>query len=194
MRFILGSSSPRRKELLQTYGLKFEIVSPDIEEVPGTNERPEDFVKRVANDKMEAILKTIRYDKKKNPVIITADTIVVLNDKILGKPKTEKDAFDMLKGLQNRWHIVYTAFCINYRIKRICRLVKTDVRFRRLSDTEIKRYIKSGEPMDKAGAYAAQGKGASIIKEIKGSYTNVVGLPMAELIDELKKLKIKSEL
>ncbi len=191
MRLILGSSSPRRKELLKSYGLKFTIIKPNIEEYSHKNELPEEFVKRAAREKLEAILKISRYKKIKEKVIVTADTIVVYKKKIFGKPKDERDAFRMLKLLQNRWHIVYTSFCIYYRGKIICKLVKTYVKFRKMDDTEIKDYIQSGEPMDKAGAYAAQGRGAAIIKEIRGSYTNVVGLPMAELIEELKRLKIK---
>ncbi len=105
----------------------------------------------------------------------------------------KKDAFKMLKVLQNRWHTVYTAYCIFYKQKTYIRIVQTSVRFRPLSDKEIVKYIESGEPMDKAGAYAAQGKGAAIIKEIRGSYTNVVGLPMAELIEDFKRLKIQPE-
>ncbi|MCX7957730.1 MAG: Maf family protein [Deltaproteobacteria bacterium] len=193
MKFILGSSSPRRKELLKKYGLRFTVLKPGIDEIPKKGETPEDFVKRAACDKLNAIIKKPGKGVIRDRVIITADTIVVLKRKILGKPRDEKEAFLMLKSLQNRWHIVYTCFCIYYKGRRICKLVKTSVRFRPLSDKEIKEYISSGEPMDKAGAYAAQDKGASIIKEIKGSYTNVVGLPMAELIDELKKLKIQPE-
>lgn len=191
MRIILGSSSPRRRWLLKGLGFRFEVKRPDIDETPLNNESPMNFVKRAARDKLDVILK--RYKVGKDTLIITADTIVVLGKRILGKPKNKKEAFLMLRTLQNRWHRVYTAFCIYYNEKIISRLVKTDVRFRKLSNREIRDYIDSGEPMDKAGAYAAQGKGAAIIKEIHGSYTNVVGLPIAELIEEINGLKIQSK-
>jgi len=192
MDFILGSSSPRRRELLSSIGIRYKIVVPDIDEKPGDGESPRRFVERAANDKLRAILKKVRVTR--DTIILTADTIVVLGKRILGKPSSEGDAFDMLRRLEGRWHKVYTAFCIYCSGKNISRVVGTDVRFRRLSDSEIREYINTKEPMDKAGAYAAQGRGATIIKEIRGSYTNVVGLPMAELIEELKRLKIQSEL
>ncbi len=191
MRFILGSSSLRRKELLSIYGIKYETISPDIDESPKRGESPEEFVKRSAKEKMKEVIS--KNELSDNSIILTADTIVVFKNKIMGKPLDQKDAFRMLKLLQNRWHKVYTAFCIRYCNKTITRFVKTDVRFRRLTTREISAYIKTGEPMDKAGSYAAQGAGSLIIKEIRGSYTNVIGLPMAELIDELKRLKIKPE-
>ncbi|MCX7944465.1 MAG: Maf family protein [Deltaproteobacteria bacterium] len=188
MKLILGSSSPRRRELLKNYGLIFKVIHPNTQEIPSKGETPTQFVSRAAKDKVNSILKKIKHTDEH--VIISADTIVVLKRKIFGKPQDEKDAFRMLRLLQNKWHTVYTAFCIYFKNRTITRVVKTSVRFRKLSNNEIKDYIKSGEPMDKAGAYAAQGIGATIIKEIRGSYTNVVGLPMAELIEELKKLKI----
>lgn len=191
MRFILGSQSPRRRELLTNAGIKFEIIKPNVDEIPKKGEKPVDFVRRASIDKLKDILDKTKPNKR--TVILTADTIVVINKRILGKPVDSTDAFRMLKSLQNRWHIVYTAFSLYYMGKIITRVVKTDVRFRRLTDKEIKNYIKSGEPMDKAGAYAAQGIGATIIKEIRGSYTNVIGLPIAEVLKELKRLKIKSE-
>jgi len=191
MDFILGSSSPRRKELLSNLGIRYRIVIPDIEEIPQKGESPSRFVKRAAQDKLRAILKKVRV--RRETVILTADTIVVLGKRILGKPSNKSEAYNMLKSLEGRWHRVYTAFCIYYRREVVSRVVKTDVRFRRLTVSEIMNYINTKEPMDKAGAYAAQGKGATIIKEIRGSYTNVVGLPMAELIEELKRLKVQSE-
>lgn len=192
MKFILGSSSPRRRELLKSYGIRFTVVSPHIDETPKEGERPIDFVKRAARDKLKAIIKKKRPTR--DTVILTADTIVVIGGRILQKPVNKEDAFLILKSLNNRWHRVYTAFCLFYNNRTVLRVVKSDVRFRNMSDKEIIKYIRSGEPMDKAGAYAAQGKGAAIIKEIRGSYTNVVGLPMAELIDELKRLKIHDKL
>ncbi|MGC8927070.1 MAG: Maf family protein [Myxococcota bacterium] len=191
MRFILGSSSPRRRELLAHTGIEFEIIKPDIDESPKEGESPVDFVRRASGEKLFEILKKKKFGRE--TIILTADTIVVIDNKILGKPINKRDAFRMLKLLQGRWHIVYTAFSLYYKSKIITRVVKTDVRFRELTDGEIKKYIESDEPMDKAGAYAAQGIGATIIKEIRGSYTNVIGLPVAEVIQELKRLKVQPE-
>lgn len=189
MRFILGSSSPRRKELLEQYGIKFEVISPGIDEIPKGKESAKGFVQQAARDKLQEIIKRCKLASE--TLILTADTIVVLGNKALGKPRSKRDAINMLKRLQGRWHSVYTSYCIYYNGRTIERTVKTDVRLRALSENEIRAYIDSGEPMDKAGAYAAQGRGAMIIKEIRGSYTNVVGLPMAEVIEDLKRLKIR---
>ena len=127
--------------------------------------------------------------RRKNSIIISADTVVTLDGKILGKPKDEKSAYEMLKNLSGRGHEVYTGYCV-MRIadgKVVCNSVKTRVHFKELDDEKINSYISSGEPMDKAGAYGIQGKGALLISRIDGDYFNVVGLPVSALADTLER-------
>ncbi len=188
-RFILASQSPRRKELLTSIGLDFEVIVSDADEsvVSKENTPVNVYVQELALIKAAASAKQVLKDK--NAIIISADTIVVLDGKILGKPKNEDDAFDMLKSLSGRTHEVYTGYCV-MRIKdgyTVCNSIKTEVTFKTISDDKILRYIRTSEPMDKAGAYGIQGIGGMLVEKIEGDYANVVGLPTSALADTLEK-------
>ena len=185
--FILASGSPRRKELLELMGLEFKvIVSQADEDSVSKDLKPELYVQELALLKASATAKEVL--RNKNAVIISADTIVTLDGQILGKPKDEDDAFNMLSKLSGREQEVYTGYCV-MRIsdgKAVCGKVRTKVKFKDLSDDKIRGYINSGEPMDKAGAYGIQGLGSLLIEKIDGDYFNVVGLPISALADTLE--------
>ncbi len=179
---LLASQSPRRKYLLEQAGILFEIVPSQIDENSFNHRRPETHVKKLALAKAEEI-------GMQNPDrwVIGADTVVFINESILEKPTSKVDARKMLQLLSGKTHQVYTGFAIyNYQQKhRYVDHVKTDVKFKVLSHEEIEWYLQTEEPYDKAGAYAIQGLGASMIKKINGSYTNVVGLPVCEVVEHL---------
>ncbi len=182
----LASKSPRRKKLLNQLNIKFKVINLHINEASKNGESPAGMVKRLSKEKMAKAL-----EKIDDGVIITADTIVVIDNKILGKPKDKKDAEKILKRLSGRTHTVYTGFSVfNCRNNKfITDFEKTNVTFRKLGQNEIKNYIASGTPMDKAGAYGIQDDfGAVFIKKINGDYYNVVGLPLSSLYDSLKKI------
>ena len=182
MKLILASTSPRRREFLRRLGLRFRIVAPDVDERPRRGESPRAFARRAATDKARAV--AARW---KGPgVVIAADTIVVLGRRILGKPKNGADARRMLQALSGRSHVVISGVCVLSAGKERSLVVSTRVQFKVLTKQEIDFYLASGEPMDKAGAYAIQGIGAFMVRRIRGSYTNVVGLPVAELLDVLE--------
>lgn len=179
IKITLASKSPRRRKLLKQLNLKFEVISVDTPEKIKRHEKPRDAVKRISDEKMDVARTVV-----KSGIIITADTIVVLDDRVIGKPKNPKDAYRILKRLSGRTHTVYTGYCIfnRQKNKKITAFEKTLVKFRKLSDNEIWEYIKSGAPMDKAGAYGIQDDfGAVFIDKINGCYYNVVGLPLAKL-------------
>ncbi len=179
----LASKSPRRKKLLHQLNLKFKVISVEIDESRKGKETPVKMVKRLAEEKLSASMKNVAEG-----IIITADTIVVLNGKILGKPLSRAEAKKMLKTLSGKTHTVYTGFavCNTKTGKTITDYEKTLVTFRKLGSTEIEKYIKSGSPMDKAGAYGIQDDfGAVFIKKINGDYYNVVGLPISKLYNNL---------
>lgn len=186
--FILASGSPRRKELLELMGLDFEVMVSDADEdIVRKDMIPELYVQELALLKATATAKGVL--KNKNAIIISADTVVTLDGKILGKPIDENDAYNMLKSLSGREHSVYTGYCV-MRIsdgKAVCSRARTRVRFKNLTDEKIRAYIKSGEPMDKAGAYGIQGLGSLLTDGIDGDYFNVVGLPVSMLADTLEK-------
>ena len=182
-RLILASSSPRRQAFLKQLGIRFRIAVPDIDETPRRGESPAAVARRAARDKARAV--AARAGSA--PVIVAADTIVVLGRTILGKPKHAADARRMLKLLSGRDHKVITGVCVLRGTKIRNFAVSTDVVFKELTAREIGFYVKSGEPMDKAGAYAIQGIGSFLVRAIRGSYTNVVGLPVAELLDVLER-------
>lgn len=182
----LASKSPRRRKLLKQLNLKFRSFSVDIDESLHKKENPSDAVIRLSKEKLESAKNIIE-----NGIIITADTIVVLGKKIIGKPIDRKDAFSILKLLSGKTHIVYTGYSVynSYNGKTITEYEKTEVTFRTLTDIEIKEYIKGGSPMDKAGAYGIQDDfGAVFIKKINGCYYNVVGLPLAKLYHALLRI------
>jgi septum formation protein len=176
---ILASASPRRRELLASLGIEFSVDIPEIDETPKPGEAPRSFAERLAAEKAAAI------SDATGSVLIAADTIVVLDDTILGKPTNEPHAFEMLSGLSNQTHEVITGVCVRRDDRVTVFSAVTRVSFRRLEDREISEYIASGDPMDKAGAYAIQGGAAHMVRAINGSYTNVVGLPLCELHEVL---------
>lgn len=189
MRLILASSSPRRKSLLTHAGFIFAIQKPNTPEVVIKGEPPQKMVLRLSQEKAAAIAKA---NMQNNCVILSADTTVVepKNKKILNKPESTLAAEKMLRMISDKKHTVLTGYTVlmikNGKIKkRISRVVKTTVKIKKLTSHFIKKYIESGEPMDKAGSYAAQGIGMLMIESIWGSYTNVVGLPMKEVYDDL---------
>jgi septum formation protein len=179
----LASKSPRRRKLLKQLGLSFKSFSVLMDEKVKPKEKPHHAVLRLSKEKLELAKQRI-----KNGIILTADTIVVLDNKIIGKPKSKQDAFRILKLLSNKTHLVYTGYSIfnSSNNKSISEFEKTEVTFRKLSNEEINEYINSGSPMDKAGAYGIQDDfGAVFIKKINGCYYNVVGLPLAKLYHDL---------
>lgn len=184
-KIVLASASPRRKELLENIGLDFQVIPADIEE----NVDKISDIEEVALDKVMAVAKKISFPA----IIIGSDTVVTVNNKILGKPQSRSDAFNMLKLLSNKTHYVVSAIAIyDTETERTLKTsVKSEVTFRKLSDEEIQSYINTDEPMDKAGAYAIQGKASVFIKEMKGCYSNIVGISLYKLAEMLKKFGIK---
>jgi septum formation protein len=195
-RIILASSSPRRIELLTQLGLKFETRSPDVDETPLRGEKPRAMVARLALGKAEAVDESLPPSKLSR-LVIAADTIVVAPDgrRVLGKPRNRAEAASMLRVIAGRTHTVLTGYCLlstraagrgRGEQQSIVRVVRSKVKIRKLSREDLNAYLATGESMDKAGAYAAQGHGAALIDAIQGSYTNVVGLPMAQLAFDLE--------
>ncbi|MFE8696880.1 Maf family protein [Cytobacillus sp. FJAT-53684] len=178
---ILASSSPRRKELLENLHLTFEVSSSDVDESFDPELTPGEIVMELSNRKARAVSK--QYP---DSFVIGADTVVVLDGTVLGKPVDRMEAFSMLKALAGRTHSVYTGVSIITPQKEIIFNVKTDVVFWELSDEEINAYIDTGEPFDKAGSYGIQGFGSMLVKEISGDYFSVVGLPVSKTVRELK--------
>ena len=176
---ILASASSRRKELLAQIGVPFQSAAMDIDESVRLNELPNDYVMRLAREKARACL-----EHNPDSVVLAADTTVVVEGEILGKPENSEHAQRMLRQLSGKNHQVLTGIAVAKRIKDeitiASRVVVTDVSFAAISNQQIAQYIKTGEPMDKAGAYAIQGKAALFVERIEGSYSNVVGLPLAE--------------
>jgi len=183
-KLILASKSPRRSDLLKQAGLTFSIIPSEFDESSVTMSDPDSYVRTLAKSKATDI-------SKKHPDcwVLGADTIVLIDDSILGKPESKDEARSMLKQLSGKTHQVITGYCLCCQTKNaiISETVKTDVHFKTLSDTEIEWYIQTGEPFDKAGAYAIQGIGTFLVKSINGSYTNVVGLPICEVMEVMVK-------
>lgn len=187
-RIVLASSSPRRRELLSSLGIGFDVIHPSSDEALSGSETPRDFALRVSAEKALSVSALLG----KGEIVIGADTIVVVDGEILGKPGDREEASSMLRKLSGKEHLVYTAFSIVGPENEILHseIVGTRVRVKSLAASEIEGYIKTGEPMDKAGAYGIQGLGSFIVTGIEGSYSNVVGLPVEELLAALKKLGI----
>jgi len=187
VRFILASSSPRRRELLQGIGFEFDVVPSHIPEQRGEAETPEEYVARLSREKARAVAE--QYPDR---WIIAADTTVVLGEQVLEKPVDAEDARRMLATIAGETHVVYTGVTL----KRLDRhymdthVTQSEVRMLPLTPRDIEWYVATGEPLDKAGAYAAQGVGGLFIDSIHGSYTNVVGLPLASLFQMLRKAGI----
>ncbi|MCD8094656.1 MAG: Maf family protein [Ruminococcus sp.] len=186
---ILASASPRRKELMRFLVNEFEIIPAFGDEVVPKDMNPQDVPVHLAKLKCSEVAKRCMADD--NTVVIGCDTVVSLKDKIFGKPKNNRDALNMLRQLQGETHYVYSGVCVFYKGELYTMLGSTAVSFYPASDDELEEYIKTGEPMGKAGAYAIQGFGGLLVKSIDGDYNNVVGLPvsllaqrLAEIIDE----------
>ncbi len=183
---ILGSTSPRRKELLESAGFKFKVVSPVFDESSIAYQgNPVDYVSTLALKKAESLKQMYPGD-----VILTADTIVVLDNEVLGKPLDHNDAKSMLKKLSNNLHQVYTAVSIIINDVTEVFVDVASVEFNKISDLDIESYILTNEPMDKAGAYAIQGGGAKFILGYQGDFHTIMGLPLKKVIETLKKYQI----
>ncbi|HOP57000.1 MAG TPA: Maf family protein [Bacillota bacterium] len=184
-KIILASESPRRKEYFSLLGLDYEAIGANIDERANKSMAPDDLVEDLAYQKAYAVFKNHR-----NRTVIGCDTIVYAANEILGKPADEEDAKRMLGILSGKTHFVYTGVSIiTEKMSRTFHNV-TEVVFCDMSDEEISTYVKSGEPMDKAGAYAAQGLGSKFIKEIRGDFFTVIGLPLSQIYQELKAMGI----
>lgn len=183
-RLILASNSPRRRDLLTQAGITFSVIPGDIDEQTVAMTDPEVYVRTLAEHKAADIAQ-----KYSHSWVIGADTIVVIENQILGKPDSADAARDMLRQLSGNVHQVFTGYCIccKHENRLFTDAVKTDVRFKNVRETEIEWYIGTGEPFDKAGGYGIQGIGSVLVKSIQGSYTNVVGLPVCEVVEVLTK-------
>ena len=194
MRIILASGSPRRKELLEKIVSNFEVIKSNFEEdnLKKEERNPAKLVENLSKLKGEEVYS--RMNVNEDFVIISSDTMVFCDEKLLGKPKDEKEAFDMIKMLQNNIHTVYTGMYViikkNDQVEKILTHSKTDVYFRKISDKEILDYIKEDDTLDKAGAYAIQGKAKEFVEKIEGSYNTVVGFDIEKLKGILEKYKI----
>lgn len=178
-KLILASGSPRRSDLLREAGLSFEVLIPEIDETPRLQEVPSEYVCRTAREKAESL-------PASSAIMIAADTAVVNDGCILGKPKNEADAVAMLRALSGKTHLVMTGVCLRFPDRIDNFHVETAVTFRALTEREILDYVATGDPMDKAGSYAIQGGAAKMVRRIEGSYSNVVGLPLCEVIERLE--------
>ncbi len=184
-KLILASSSPRRKKLLEKYDLNISIIEPKIQEIQRIDESPEQVAMALAFEKAY----NVSCGLKNHEIVIGADTIVIFNNKILGKPSNNKEAYEMLSLLNGKEHKVISGISIiksNSNIKLVD-YEETLVKFRKLSKLEIERYIETGEPLGKAGSYGIQGYGEILVGKINGNYSNVVGLPIGKLDSLLKK-------
>lgn len=192
----LASRSPRRKELLEKAGVKFQVKVPAKEELPAPKTikklSPQKIVRLISEAKGLACVEELVEENIQRGLVLSADTLVFLNGKVLGKPKDEAEAKAMLKQLSGNWHWVYTGVTVlelqNGKIKKKNIHVSTKVKFFPLSKQRIEWYVGTGEPMDKAGAYGAQGFGSVLVERFSGSYTNVVGLPLGETLALLQEI------
>jgi len=186
-KLILASGSLGRKSLLEQLGISFKIALPSIDESVLPGEAPEIYVTRLAQQKAQSIVKGNIRDK----IILAADTIVVSQGKILGKPDSKEQSVSMLKELSGSKHEVLTGVSILGKNQINTFYVRTEVTFRSLSLKEIDWYWKTGEPLDKAGSYGLQGVGAAFVKTLAGSYTNVIGLPISETVLALRDFSVE---
>lgn len=186
----LASQSPRRRELLQQIGVSFQVIDAQVTEVPRNLEMPEDYVLRLAREKAEAGLASLKRLQLPAKPVLGADTIVVINNEILEKPRDSEQAAVMLRKLSGNTHQVMTAVAMATEKHQQTKLSVTDVVFRPLTEDEIKRYCQTGEPLDKAGSYAIQGLGAVFVQQIHGSYTGVVGLPIEQMVLLLREFSV----
>jgi septum formation protein len=186
---LLGSASPRRRDILSGLGLPIRVEPADIPEEVALGEQPLDYVSRIVTEKLNAVAARASAPFS---AILVADTVVVIDGRVLGKPQDTADAARLLRLIVGRTHVVYTRYAISVAdapaVIRAAHTVATEVSLRAASEDEITRYAASGEGLDKAGAYAAQGLGAFLIERIVGSYSNVVGLPACEVVVDLRGL------
>jgi len=185
----LASASPRRRELLHQLGLEFEAIASNLEEVPLPGERPQDYVARVARDKARHVERQLREQGETLHPVLGADTEVVLDNEILGKPRDRMHGVEMLRKLSGRTHEVLSGVCVVHDGREHAALNVSRVTFRALTEAEIAAYWDTGEPAGKAGAYAIQGRAAAFIERLEGSYSGVMGLPLYELAGILRELK-----
>jgi len=183
MKIILASKSPRRRKILKELGLSFSVKTFETDETLSRKYSPGVTVKKLAEKKLFAAVNELK--RPQNTLLISADTIVYLNGRILGKPKDDSDAFNMLSDMSGTKHQVYSGIAAFYNGKYVSAFEKTDIEFRNISDEEINNYISSGEHMDKAGSYGIQEKGGYFVKKINGDLNNVVGLPVLLLRDTI---------
>lgn len=188
LELVLASASPRRLNLLRALSLKCTVLPQDIDESPFPAEKPTKLVKRLALAKAKSAYATL--SETDHRLVLGSDTIVVCDDQILGKPQNKSDGLAMLRLLSGRTHQVLTAVALMNHDKQAETMSLTEVSFTTLSDDEIEAYWESGEPLGKAGAYGVQGLGAMFVNKIQGSYSGVVGLPIFETVDLLKKFGV----
>lgn len=184
---VLASASPRRKELLEQVGLKFEVEPSNYVEEMSPRLKPYELAKAISREKALAVA-----SKRRNAIVVAADTFIVFRDKVMGKPKSEAEAKEMLMALSGKTHSVITGFTVldtaDDRI--VSKSVETRIHVKRLTPEEVDAYVASGEPLDKAGAYGIQGLGAVLVDRIEGDYFNVMGLPLSALAESLKEFGI----
>ena len=189
MKIYLASASPRRRQLLEQIGIEFELLIPNVDETPLADEKADDYVARVAELKATtAYTMANAAENIQDMPILAADTSVINDGVILGKPKDKADCMRMLQSLSGKTHQVKTAISVVYQGIAITHVISTDVLFRELTDDEIEQYWLTGEPQDKAGAYGIQGIAGKFVKSINGSYSSVVGLPLLETEQLLKEV------
>jgi septum formation protein len=182
---VLGSASPRRREILTNLGLPLRVLPADVPEEVRSGESAGIYVERIVRDKLAAV--AVRASAEAKAALLVADTTVVVDGDILGKPSDHADAERLLSRIVGRSHVVFTRYAIGGPDGAVlaARTVESEVRLRAATTSEIRAYARTGEGLDKAGAYAIQGIGAFLIQEIRGSYTNVVGLPACEVVSDL---------
>jgi len=185
---VLGSGSPRRREIISALGLPFQVLAADIDESVRADEAPLVYLERVAREKLEAV--RIRVGAGPHAAILVADTSVVIDGDVLGKPNDIDDAARLFGRIAGRMHSVFTRYAIGVAQTEtvVARTIETQVHIRAASEDEIRAYAATGEGLDKAGAYAAQGVGSFFIERVVGSYSNVVGLPACEVLADLRAL------
>jgi septum formation protein len=197
-RIYLASRSPRRRELLKQIGVPFELLllredlrrGPDVDETPLPDESPGVYVLRMAGAKVNTAVRQIAYRGLPQKPVLAADTTVVFDDRIIGKPENAEDAARMLRTLSGREHQVLTAVALALRDQVETQISVSSVWFQELADADIRRYVATGEPLDKAGAYAIQGRAGAFVTRITGSYSGIMGLPLAETAELLKRFDI----
>ncbi len=185
----LASASPRRQELLRQLGLDFEVIPSNLEEVPQLGESPAEYVQRVARDKAHHVSGRAQERGLAPHPVLGADTEVVLDGEVLGKPRDRAHGLDMLRRLSGQAHEVLSGVCVLHGEREYTALSVSRVTFRALTGAEIAAYWDTGEPADKAGAYAIQGRAAAFIERLEGSYSGVMGLPLYELAGILQEIR-----